>query len=240
MEAVPHLPQPAVDKLDELEALLVSVDETERVLLRLHRDELLVLPASDVGGLTSHLGAPARNIEEHPQVQGELRLLLVVIPDEGVGARGPAGELAPAPRVENLLSSRLFLLLLFLLLALLRGAGQLVESQPGEVGEEEEERLAGEEAESSSEAGVGVCLLPGQNVAPPPVRRSLPAPQVLPARQGLTHPAVLLACEELGQADLGVLLELGLDLPLGLRLQVDGVYPGEELVFLQVEARQEG
>merc|ERR1719239_667319 len=123
MEAVSHLSQPAVNKLDKLEALLVSVDEAERVLLRLHRDELLVLPPGDVGSLSSHLRTPAGNIEEHPQVQSELRLLLVVVPDESVGAGRPPGELASAPRVENLLTSGLP----GLVLAVLRS--QVVESE---------------------------------------------------------------------------------------------------------------
>ena len=133
MEAVSHLSQPAVDKLDKLEALLVSVDQTEGVLLRLHRDELLVLPPGDVGGLASHLGAPAGHIEEHPEVQGELCLLLVVVPEESVGAGRPPGELAPAPRAPHLLPLSLARGLPSLVLAVLLAAGQRVEPQPGEV-----------------------------------------------------------------------------------------------------------
>ena len=126
MEAVPHLFQPGVDVLDKLEALLVPVHEAECVLLRLDSDQLLVLPSRYVGGLAAHLRSPAGNIEEHSQVQRELCLLLVVVPDEGVTAGAPPGELTSTARIVNLLLPPG-------LLVLAVGRSQLVQSQAGEV-----------------------------------------------------------------------------------------------------------
>ena len=81
MEVI-NILDPAVDILDKLETLLVPVDQTEAVLLRLHSHQLLILPPGNVAGLATHLLFPAGHIEEHPQVQCVLCLFLVIIPNE--------------------------------------------------------------------------------------------------------------------------------------------------------------
>ena len=66
MKAVFH---PGVDILDELEAVLVPVDEAERVLLRHHRHQFLVLASGQVDTLASSLAVLVipSHIEEHPK-----------------------------------------------------------------------------------------------------------------------------------------------------------------------------
>ena len=131
METLSGLSQPGVDILHELETLLVPVHQAQRVLFGLHRHQLLVLPPGDVGGLPAHLGTPARHVEEHPEVQGELRLLLVVVPDEGVVPLAPPGEAAPAPGIVLLLRPLRPVLRVLLSVAIL--GGQRMQLEAGQV-----------------------------------------------------------------------------------------------------------
>ena len=77
-----------VNIFDKLETLLVPVDQAEGVLLGHHRDELLVLAPGDVHSLSSSLAVhnSGGHVEEHPQVQSVLCLLLVIISDQCVAS----------------------------------------------------------------------------------------------------------------------------------------------------------